>query len=113
MIDFVVNLHFENTDKLPIIPSSLSTTATAVAVATASTSSQDSSMSVSTVRVGNYGNTRATRRSLEIPAHVPMSEEIGDKLFSKGYDRNGTIPFYYTEIDMQILDNYSSIAIGK
>ena len=49
MIDFVVNLHFENTYKLPIIPSSLSTTTTDVAVATAATSSKYSSMSVSTV----------------------------------------------------------------
>ena len=40
IIDSVVNLHTENTDKSPIIPSLLSTAATAVAAATAAPPSQ-------------------------------------------------------------------------
>ena len=113
IIDSVVNLHSGNTEKLPIIVSPLSTTATAVNVATAAILSQDSSVPVSTVWVGNDGNTRATRIILEIPAHVPMSEEIGEQLFLQGYDSDVILPCYYPETDMQILDNYSSVAIGK
>ena len=61
----------------------------------------------------NDENIRATRRSLEILAHVHMSEEIGEQLFSQVYDSDGILPCYYPETDMQLLDNYSSIAIGK
>ena len=62
IIDSVINLHYENTDKSPIIPSPLSTAATNVTIAINTTSSQDINVRVSTVRVGNDGNTRATRR---------------------------------------------------
>ena len=121
LLDFIiysgVNLHSENNDKSPIIPSPLSTAATAVTIAinvniaTDALSSQDSIFSVSTVRVGNDENKRATRRSFEIPAHVPMSEEIGEKVFLQGYDSNRILPCYYPETYMQLLDNYSSIPI--
>ena len=113
IIDSVVNLHSENTDKLPIIASPLSTAATDVTVVAAATSSQDISVPVSTIRLGNDGNTQAKRIVLDIPAHVPMSEEIGEQLFSKGCDSDGIIPCYYIETDMQLVDNYSSIEIGK
>ena len=116
IIDSFVHLNSENTDKFPIIPSPLNIANTAVTVttaATAATSSQDISMPVSTIQVGNDVNKLATRISLEIPDHVPMSEEIGEILFSQGYDSNGILPCYYPETDIQILDNYSSIEIGK
>ena len=63
--------------------------------------------------MGNDGNTQATRKSLEIPAHVPMSEEIGEQLFSQRFDSDGILRCYYPETDMQLLDKYNSIAIGK
>ena len=114
IIDSVVNLHSKNTDKSPITPPSLSlSTGATGATDAATTFSHDSSVTVATVRVCNIGNPPAVRRSLEIPANVPMSEEIGEQLFSQGYDRDGLIPCYYPEMDMQLLDNYSSIAIGK
>ena len=50
---------------------------------------------------------------MEIPAHVPMSEAIGEQLFLQGYDSNGILSFYYPETDMQLLDNYIIIAIEK
>ena len=113
IIDSIVNLQSENNDKFPIIPSPLSTSATDVTVDTITTSSQDSSVPVSTVLVVNEENIRATRRNLEIPAHVHMSEEIGEQLFSQVYDSDGILPCYYPETDMQLLDNYSSTEIGK
>ena len=97
----VVNLHSENTDKYPIIKSPMINSATSVTVATATTSSQHISVSVSTFQVVNDGNTQATRKSLEIPAHVPMSEEIGEQLFLQGYDSDVILPCYYPETDMQ------------
>ena len=50
---------------------------------------------------------------MEIPAHVPMSVEIGEQLFSQSHNSNGILPCYYSDTDMQLLGNYSSIAIGK
>ena len=113
IIKSVANLHYGNTDKLPITPSPLITASTAVTVVTAVTSSQYISVPVSTVQVGNDGKTQATIRSFEIPAHVTISEEIGEQLFLQGYDSNVILPCYSPETYMQILDNYSSIGIGK
>ena len=42
-----------------------------------------------------------------------MSEESGEELFLQGYDSDGILPCYYPETDMHLLDNYSSIKIGK
>ena len=113
IIKSVANSHSGNTDKFPITPSPLITASTAVTVVTAATSSQDISVPVSTAQVGNDGNTQATIRSFEIPAHVTMSEEIGEQLFLQGYDSNGILPCYYPETDMELLDNYSSTEMGK
>ena len=51
-------------------------------------------------------------RQLATPAHVPMSEEIGEILFSQGYDSDGLIAEYYPEQGLIELENYSKIEIG-
>ena len=46
------------------------------------------------------------------PAHVPMSEEVGEVLFSQGYDSDGLIAEYHPEQDLIELENYSKVEIG-
>ena len=50
-------------------------------------------------------------RQLETPAHVPMSEEIGEILLSQGYDSNELIAEYYPEQDLIELENYRKVEI--
>ena len=49
IVDSVVNLHYKNIDKFPIIPSPLSTADTSVTVSTAATASQEISVPVSNI----------------------------------------------------------------
>ena len=105
IIDSVVNLLSENTDTLLTILSPLST------AVTATTSSENSSAPVSTVQVGNDGKSPIAGRSLVPLVNVPMSEEMGEHLFSEGYDSDGLMPCYYPEDDIELLNKYSSMKI--
>ena len=43
---------------------------------------------------------------------VPMSEEIGEKLFFQGYDSNGFILDFDIDTDMHLLNDYNSKKIS-
>ena len=55
---------------------------------------------------------------MEIPAHksknerVPMSEELGEKIFSQGYDSDGFILDFDIDTDMRLLNDYNSKEIA-
>ena len=87
IIEYIIRAHStntENTDKLLPISTPLSTATTALK------SSPENSIPISTVVTGNDATVAKARRRLEIPApeskneRVPMSEELGEKLFSQG-----------------------------
>ena len=87
IIDSVIRAHSannENTDKSPPASTPLSTATTAPKI------SPDNSIPISTVVTGNDATVAKALRRLEIPAteseneRVPMSKELGEKLFSQG-----------------------------
>ena len=41
-----------------------------------------------------------------------MSEKLGDKLFSQGYDSNGFILDFDIDTDMHLLNDYNSISVS-
>ena len=118
-LDFIIDsficahsANTENTDKSPPASTPLST------ATTAPKSSPDNSIPISTSVTGNDATVAKSRRRLEIPApeseneRVPMSEELGEKLFSQGYDRDGFILEYYIDTDMRLLNDYNSKEIA-
>ena len=64
--------------------------------------------------MGNYATVAKARRRLEIPApgseneRVPVSEELGEKLFSQGYDSDGLIFDFDIDTDIHLLNDYNS-----
>ena len=115
VIDSVIRAHSantENTDKSPPVSTPLSTATTAPEI------SPDDSMPTSTVLTGNDATVATARRRLEIPApesengRVPMSEELGEKLFSQGYDGDGFILDFNIDTDMHLLNDYNSKEIA-
>ena len=73
---------------------------------------------MSAVVTGNDATAAKSRRRLEIPAPesknecVPMSEELGKKLFSQGYDSDGFILGFDIDTDMYFLNDYNSKEIA-
>ena len=111
IIDSVIHAHSantENTDKSPPASTPLSTATTAPNI------SPDNSIPISTVITGNDVTVEKAQRRLEIPAteskneRVPMSEELGEKLFSQGYDIDGFILDFDIYTDMHLLNDYNS-----
>ena len=102
----------ENTDKSLPVSAPLST------ATTAPKSSPDNSIPISTVVKGNDATVVKSRRRLEIPApeseneRVPMSEELGERLFSQGYDSDGFILDFDIYTDMHLLKDYNSKEIA-
>ena len=111
IIDSVICAHSsntENTDKLPPESTPLSTATTAPKI------SLDNSIPISTVVTVNDATVAKAQRRLETPApeieneRVPMSEELGEKLFSQGYDINGFILDFDIDTDMHFINDYNS-----
>ena len=111
IIDSVIRAHSantENTDKSTPASTPLST------ATTAPKSSLDNSIQISTVVTGNDSTLAKAQRRLEIPApeseneHVPMSEELGKKIFSQGCDSDGFILDFDIDTDMHFLNDYNS-----
>ena len=87
IIDYVIraqSINTENTDKSPPASTPLITATTAPKI------SPDNTIPISTVVTGNDATVAKARRRLEILApeseneRVPMSEELGKKIFSQG-----------------------------
>ena len=115
IIDSVIRAHSantENTDKSPPASTPIST------ATTAPKSSPDNIIPISTVVTCNDATVAKSRRRLEIPApkseneHVPISEELGEKLFSQGYDSDGFILNFDMDTDMHLLNYYNSKEIA-
>ena len=115
IIDSAIRAHSantENTDKLPPVSTPLSTATTAPKIL------PDNSIPISTFVTGNGATLVKSRRRLDIPApeseneRVPMSEELGKKLFSQGYDSDGFILDFDIDSDMHLLDDYNSKEIS-
>ena len=111
IIDFVIRAHSshtENTDKSSPASTPLSTATTAPKI------SPDNSIPISTVVTGNDATVEKARRKLEIPVpeseneRVPMSEELGEKIFSQGCNINGFILNFDIDTDMHLLNYYNS-----
>ena len=111
IIDSVIRAHSsnnENKDKSSPASTPLSTATTAPKI------SPDNSIPISTVVTGNDATVEKSRRRLEIPVpeseneRVPMSEELGETLFSQGYDSNGSILNFDIDTDMHLLNYYNS-----
>ena len=111
IIDSVIRAHStntENTDKSPPASTPLSTATTAPKI------SPDNSIPISTVVTGNDATVAKAQRRLEILApkseneRVPMSEELGEKLLSQGYDSNGFILDFEIDTYMHLLNDYNS-----
>ena len=109
IIDSVVCAHSanaENTDKSPTESKPLST------ATTAPKSSPDNSIPISTVVTGNDDTVEKSQRRLEIPTpeseneRVPMSEELGKKIFSQCNDSNGFILDFDIDTDINLLNDY-------
>ena len=107
IIDSVIRAHSantENTDKSPLASTPLSTATTDLKI------SPDNSIPISTVVTGNDATVAKSRRRLDIPApeieneRVPMSEEIGEKSFSQGYDNDGFILNFDIDTDLHFLN---------
>ena len=103
IIDSVISAHSantENTDKSPPASAPLSTATTAPKI------SPDNSIPISTVVTINDATVAKSLIRLEIPApkskneRVPMSEELGKKIFSQGYDSDGFILDFDIDTDM-------------
>ena len=115
IIDSVICAHSantENTDKSPPASTPLST------ATTAPKSSPDNRIPISTVVTGNDDTVAKARRRSEIPApeseneRAPISEELGKKLLSQGYDSDGFILDFDIDIDMHLLNDYNSKEIA-
>ena len=105
MIDRVVNLHSDNTPKLPVLPSPLSLS-TADSTATAATADENQSMARILLEITPYNVIdQPAARYLETTAHVPTSEEIGEMLFLQGYDSDGLTAESYPKSDLIALEN--------
>ena len=107
IIDSIIRAHSantENTDKSPPASTPLITATTALEI------SADNSIPISTVVMGNDATVSKAQRRLEIPApeseneRVPMSEELGKKIFSRGYDIDGFILDFDIDTDMHLLN---------
>ena len=110
IINSVVILHSKNTPRLSVLPSPLSlSTADAT---TATNTTIDASQSAARIPLEIPAQNQPVEISLEIPAHVPMSEEIGESLFAQGYDSDGLLAEYFPESDLNALEDYSKIEIG-
>ena len=110
IIDSVIRAHSdntENTDKYPPASTPLSTATTDPKI------SPDNSIPISTVVTGNDATAAKAQRRLDIPAperkneRVPMSEELGKKIFSQGYDSDGFILDFDIDTDMHFLNYYN------
>ena len=111
IIDSVIRAHSANTEnieKLPPASTPLSTSTTAPKI------SQDNIIPISTVVTDNDANVSKARRRLDNPApkseneRVPMSEELGEKLFSQGYNSDGLILNFHIDNDIHFLNDYNS-----
>ena len=115
IIDSIIRAHSantENTDKSPPASTPLSTATTAPKI------SPDNSIPISTVVTSNDATVAKSLIRLEIPApkseneRVPMSEELGKKIFSQGYDSDGFILDFDIDTDMHLLNDYNSKEIA-
>ena len=107
IIDSVIRSHSantENTDKSPPASTPLITVTTVPKI------SPDNSIPISTVVTGNGATVAKSRRRLEIPTpeseneRVLMSEELGETLFSQGYNSDGFILNFDIDTDMHFLN---------
>ena len=99
MINYVVKLHSGNAPK----------SATGATATTATTGDVPPARILLQVPPRNATERPAVRQLT--PAHVPMSEEVGEVLFSQGYDSDGLIAEYHPEQDLIELENYSKVEI--
>ena len=80
--------------------------------------SPENSIPISTAVTCNDATVAKSRRRLEIPApeskneRVPISEELGEKIFSHGYDSDGFILNFDIDTDMNLLNDYNSKEIA-
>ena len=102
----------ENADKSLPASTPLST------ATTASETSPDDSMTTSNIVAGNDSTVATAQSRSEIPApknengRVPMSEELGEKLFAQGYDSDGFILDFNIDTNMHLLNDYNSEEIA-
>ena len=101
MINHVANLHSGNAPMSPMLTSPLiPSTVGITAIATTAT-------------IAATANVPPARMLLqETPDHAPMSEEIGEMIFSQGYDNDGLIAEHHPEQDLIELENCGSVEIG-
>ena len=103
IVDSVIRAHSANTENMDKLTPASTPLSTAT---TAPKSSPENSIPISTVVTVNAATVKKSWRRLEIPSpesenkRVPMSEELGEKLFSQGYDSDGFILDFDIDTDM-------------